>query len=170
MRLDDRLGRDPVRVVVDSQARTPPSASVIASSRTAPCIIATTETAPRERIAALEKAGAAVWLLPQDPFGRVDLLALASKMAEEGIVHALVEAGPRLQAAFIQAGLTDRLIVIYAPKTFADPQALSMLAGAPLWQIENAHRWRVIRHYQVGDDIVVELERSLRQVPCQPAE
>jgi diaminohydroxyphosphoribosylaminopyrimidine deaminase/5-amino-6-(5-phosphoribosylamino)uracil reductase len=77
--------KQPVRVVVDSYARTPPNANVIRSAET-PCIIAVTEKAPSERVDALKRAGAEVWKLPEDLTGRVSLLELLKRLAERDIV------------------------------------------------------------------------------------
>ena len=59
-RLPERVGKDPARIVVDSECRTPSTAKVFNPDSEANTIIATTKRASKERIARLEAAGAKV--------------------------------------------------------------------------------------------------------------
>lgn len=89
------VGRQPLRVVVDSSGRTPPAARVLDDA--APTLIATAQD-----------YGSA-------DHGHVDLEALLALLYERGRRHALLEGGPRLAAAFLDAGLIDEALVYVAP-------------------------------------------------------
>jgi len=110
-------GRDPVRIVVDSRLRTPAGARLLPenSESDARVVIATTEDAPQDAQETLEALGAEVWRLPATPQKRVDVLALAKNLADEGILSVLVEGGPELHASLLSAGVTDELLVYIAP-------------------------------------------------------
>lgn len=110
-------GRDPIRVVVDSRLRTPADSLVLPqrSESDARVIIATTDDAPEDKQAALETLGAEIWRFAPTSRKRVDVVALANKLAGEGVLSVLVEGGPELHASLLSAGLTDELLVYIAP-------------------------------------------------------
>ena len=114
--------RDPLRVVVDSDLRSDPGVRLLADARTSPVWIVGCEPGEPgnrdhgERVRALQERGAEVWLLPRADNGGVELSALLELLGEHDVQHLLVEGGGRLQGAFLEAGLLDRVQVIVAPK------------------------------------------------------
>jgi 5-amino-6-(5-phosphoribosylamino)uracil reductase/diaminohydroxyphosphoribosylaminopyrimidine deaminase/5-amino-6-(5-phosphoribosylamino)uracil reductase len=117
-RLTVRLvpGRDPLRVVVDSTLRTPPTAAVLADGAAAGTVLAVTERAPAERCAAMRALGATVLALPAGADGRVDLGALLAALRGRGGGSVMAEGGAGLITALLRARLVDRLAVCVAPK------------------------------------------------------
>lgn len=117
-RLTVRLvpGRDPLRVVVDSSLRTPPTAAVLSDGAAAGTVLAVTDRAPAERCAAVRELGATVLRLPADPDGRVDLVALLMALHARGVGNVMVEGGARLITSLLRARLVERLTVCVAPK------------------------------------------------------
>jgi 5-amino-6-(5-phosphoribosylamino)uracil reductase/diaminohydroxyphosphoribosylaminopyrimidine deaminase/5-amino-6-(5-phosphoribosylamino)uracil reductase len=110
------VGRNPLRVVVDSALRTPLTAAVLASGAAPGTVFAVTGRAPaakREKVRAL---GATVLCLPADRGGRVDLVALLAALRERAIGSVLVEGGARMITALLRARLVDRVAVCVAPK------------------------------------------------------
>jgi diaminohydroxyphosphoribosylaminopyrimidine deaminase/5-amino-6-(5-phosphoribosylamino)uracil reductase len=151
--------RQPLRVVVDSRLRTPPSARMLPSPAhphpnppppagegkgggdavTAPVLIVCASDNPGRR-AALESAGAEVVCLP-GPNGRVDLAALLAELARRGVNELHVEAGATLNGALLQAGLVDEWLAYQAPLVLGhaarglfDLPALADMAGR--WQFD----------------------------------
>lgn len=108
--------RQPRRIVVDSQLRTPLSAKILLGGNT----LLAHATGNAERQAVLTRAGASL-LAAAGADGRVDLVALLSALAVEGSNEVLVEAGATLNAAFIQAGLVDEYLLYLAPRLLGDP-------------------------------------------------
>lgn len=106
----------PVRVVVDSALRTPTGARMLGLSGLT--LVACLDQPP-ERIAALESAGARVRVSAESA-GRVDLESLLRYLAREEINEVLIEAGPTLAGAAIQAGLVDELVLYLAPHLMGD--------------------------------------------------
>ena len=117
-RLTVRLvpGEDPLRVVVDSSLRTPLSAAVLADGAARGTVLAVTERAPIERCDEASSLGATVLRLPADAAGRVDLVALLSRLHSLGVRSLMVEGGAALITSFLCERLVDRLAVCIAPK------------------------------------------------------
>lgn len=149
-------GRDPVRVVFDSQLRTPVDARLVTLTATskAPTWIVTGPRASARKAKELEAAGAQVLRVPTQR-GRVDVAAALALLAERGIVSLLVEGGPTLAGALWQAQLVDRLVTFVAPKLLADPAALPMIAGAACPRMDGAVPLADIALTRAGADIVI---------------
>jgi len=101
----------PVKVVLDSRLKTPPVAKLLSGGKT---VICHAPDAPKENAAALADKGAQLVEIP--PMGEGIAVDTASRrLAEMGLIHVLLEAGPRLQSAFMDAGLVDEIVVYRAP-------------------------------------------------------
>ncbi len=153
-RLDVRLAptvHQPLRVVLDSDFATPPSARLLAAPGQALVVGA---RAHPGRMAALRDAGAEVLLLP-GPQGQVDLPALIDKLARDGVNELHVEAGATLNAALLQTGLVDELLLYLAPKLLGPGRDLAALPA--LQQLSQARVMRFEDVYRVGDDLCLRL-------------
>lgn len=128
VRLEAPWPREPWRVVVDSQARLPARARVINAGRAGRAIVAVTDTAPPERVAALEAAGATV-MACKSAQGRVDLSDLAARLFALDVIGMLVEGGAELNAGFLEAGLVDRVAFFLAPKLLGGAAAPTPVGG-----------------------------------------
>lgn len=117
-RLTVRLvdGEDPLRVVVDSTLRIPPTAAVLAAGAASGTLLAVTERAPEDRCAAARQLGATVLCLPSTAAGRVDLAALLAALAERGVRSVMVEGGATLITGLLREHLVHRVAVCIAPK------------------------------------------------------
>jgi len=135
----------PLRVVVDSRCRTPLGARLLGED--GPVLVATAPGAPEERVEALRDAGAEVV-----PFGgeggRVALDQLFAELGRRGCNLALVEGGPRLAGALIEAGLVDEVRFFVAPMLFGGGRAVTEGDGPET--IANGLALRQFRGRRVG--------------------
>lgn len=146
-------GRDPQRIVLDSQLRTPPSAHLLPRRRGPRTIIACGARAPEARAKALAARGAEIWRIRTHAGGRIDVAELGRKLAEAGICSVLVEGGGELHAYLIERGLADELVLYVAPKVVGGP-AKSWVGGAGFASIGAARRFRFDDHsYDLGGDL-----------------
>ncbi|MEJ2532495.1 MAG: bifunctional diaminohydroxyphosphoribosylaminopyrimidine deaminase/5-amino-6-(5-phosphoribosylamino)uracil reductase RibD [Halioglobus sp.] len=102
--------RQPLRVVLDSALRTPPGARVLGPEAATLLCHAGRSTVPP----ALAGSGAELLALPRSGDG-LDLAALLDTLSERQCNEILVESGPRVAGALLQAGLLDELIIYMAP-------------------------------------------------------
>ena len=125
-RLDVRLeplAHQPLRVVVDSHFSTLPDARLLqAPGRT---LVVGAHQNP-ERMAALRAVGAELLLLPPRQ-GRVDLASLIDRLSMDGVNELHVEAGATLNAALLQTGLVDELLIYLAPKLLGPGRDMAAL-------------------------------------------
>ncbi len=155
-RLDVRatpVAHPPLRVVVDSGFNTPPSARLLQVPGRTVVVGAATNT---DRMAALQAAGADVWILPGQA-GRVDLPRLIDKLSADGINELHVEAGATLNAAMLQADLVDELLVYLAPRLLGPGRDMAALPA--LADLSQAADWRFEDVERTGVDIRLRLRR-----------
>ena len=106
-------GRDPLRVIVDSGARTPVNAKVLGRDRSR-TVIFVGKRADQRRTQALRATGTAVVVLPSGA-GGLSLRAALRWLGRHGINTVLSEAGPRVASTLVREGLADRLLLVYVP-------------------------------------------------------
>ncbi len=107
--------RQPLRVVLDSRLQTPVDARVLQGD--APTLLCHDETAAVP--AAIIASSAQRLALSRGEYG-LDLEGLMAHLAAQQCNEILVESGPRLAGALLQAGLLDELIIYMAPALLGD--------------------------------------------------
>ncbi|MDQ3867043.1 MAG: GTP cyclohydrolase II [Actinomycetota bacterium] len=105
-------GRSPLRVVLDSTLRLPPTARVLDDQ--AGTIMITTARSSEDRRAALRARSVGVHVVDPGPRG-VDLAAALAGLRSVGVRSLLVEGGARVITSFLAEKLVDRLVVAIAP-------------------------------------------------------
>jgi diaminohydroxyphosphoribosylaminopyrimidine deaminase/5-amino-6-(5-phosphoribosylamino)uracil reductase len=148
----------PIRVVVDSKARTPPTAQVFKQpGRT---IVAVTPAAPPSNIKVLEKAGAEVLKLPSRE-ALVDLEALLAELGKREITSVLVEGGGTLLGSFFEPFefhekcLVDKVITFIAPAIIGGRDAKLAVGGKGAERIADALRLNRVKVERFGDDVMI---------------
>lgn len=139
--------RQPLKVIVDSQLRTSPTARILSEGKT---LIACAEP-DSKRAAALEAAGARIVCLPLAD-GQVDLNALLSRLAQSGINEVMTEAGPTLNGALLAAGLVDEWVQYVAPVLLGDAARGLFRLAEP---VDMAQRltWTLMDSRQLAGDL-----------------
>ena len=144
-------GKNPVRVIVDSNARTPLDSKVL--DKSARTIIATTSNAPSEKISALKNLG--VEIIFAGGGERVDLKILMQALAEREITSVLVEGGGTINFSLLSAGLVDKVLAFVAPKIIGGKNSLTAVEGAGFEKLSDAVTLKNITAQNFGEDILI---------------
>lgn len=145
----DLLGRQPLRVVLDSKLRMSPQARMLAQS--GDTLIFTAD----DRVShgkALQAQGAEVAGVALDATGRLDLQVVLRELGRRLCNDVLIEAGPTLAGRCIETGLADEVLVYLAPLVLGS-SAKAMLRMPALQRLADAPRFRLQQCEQVGDDL-----------------
>jgi diaminohydroxyphosphoribosylaminopyrimidine deaminase/5-amino-6-(5-phosphoribosylamino)uracil reductase len=145
--------RQPLRVVVDRLAQTPPDARVLTGGNV---LMVTAGVRNAAWPAAVEMLA-----LP-DSARRIDLAALMSELARRGINELHVEAGAGLNGALLRAGLVDEVLSYVAPRLLGDPARGVAAFAAGLQSLDEAVALAYHDIARVGDDLRV-IARVLRK-------
>jgi diaminohydroxyphosphoribosylaminopyrimidine deaminase / 5-amino-6-(5-phosphoribosylamino)uracil reductase len=111
----DVPGRNPVRVIVDSKLRLPPTSNVVQTAEQAPTCVVTTAAAPRASEEQLEAAGVRVIRVATTAEGRCDPVGMLRELAARQVVSVMCEGGAELAGSLLAAGLPQELHVFVAP-------------------------------------------------------
>ncbi len=157
-RMNVRLDVDvkqPDRVVVDSNLRMPTGAVMLVQQGVT---WLANNSQDQTRRSDLEQAGAQMLDVTTDN-GHIDLSALLNALQGFDYNEVLVEAGPSLSGAFMQAGLIDELIVYMAPHLMGHGgNPLLYLPGIDAMQDRIALQLTELK--QIGDDLCLTYKRA----------
>ena len=170
--LTDRTGQERsrplLRIVLDSQLRIPLESRLVTGARD-DLLVVTTSAAPREKRQELEARGVEV-VTADSPEGRTDWQALLGWLAEKRYLSLMIEAGARVNASALEAGIVDKVFFYYAPKIAAHAEALPVAAFSSAGARRDVIRLRdLVLHritpaeFAVEAWIVKEQERCSRE-------
>jgi diaminohydroxyphosphoribosylaminopyrimidine deaminase/5-amino-6-(5-phosphoribosylamino)uracil reductase len=111
----DVPGRSPIRVVIDSRLRLPPSSHLAQTANQTPTCVMTTQAAPTAVEQELAALGVRVVHVPATAEGRCDPLAVLQELAAREVVNVLCEGGAELAGSLLAARLPSELHVFVAP-------------------------------------------------------
>jgi len=115
------------RIILDSDARTPLKAKVVADDHAGLTTIVVSSDASERRVKALEKK-VQVWRIPER-MGALDLPFLLCRLASENVTGVLVEGGGETNAAFLRDRLVQRVAFFYAPMVLGGTDSRKGVAG-----------------------------------------
>jgi diaminohydroxyphosphoribosylaminopyrimidine deaminase/5-amino-6-(5-phosphoribosylamino)uracil reductase len=145
--------RQPLRVVLDTHARTPVEARILQEPGTT--LIFTSVAAPAERTKRLVQAGAEVTPIKTSPDGRVDLGEVGVKLGQRDVVSLLVEGGGRVLGSLFDAGLVDKVYAFIAPVIIGGSGAPSPVEGEGVSLMANVWRLERARLQPIGADWLI---------------
>jgi diaminohydroxyphosphoribosylaminopyrimidine deaminase/5-amino-6-(5-phosphoribosylamino)uracil reductase len=152
-RLDEKSPQ-PTRVVFDSHARLPADSALVNSIDEAPLIVICAPEAASAQRDALERAGAEVVVAPgRTPAARLE--AALDELGRREIQDLLVEGGPTLAGALLDAGEIDALRLFIAPVLVGAAEARAVLEGQGVARIADGVRPLATTYEQVGEDMLV---------------
>lgn len=154
-------GKNPVRIIADSNLQIPLDSKLIKTAKEVRTIIATCPPADEsigEKISTLEKLGAEVTLIDKDKNNHLDLRKLMGKLGEMKINSLILEGGGTLNFAALEAGLVNKVQCYIAPKLFGGNQAKTPVEGQGVESPENAVKLKTTGIKKFGEDILIESE------------
>ncbi len=145
-------GRSPPRVVLDSALRTPLNARVLAGP-TPTWIFHATDAEPT-RAHSLRARGAHLRAVPRARTG-LDLEVVLRELARRDVMRLLVEGGPALHGALLDAGFGDEVALFVAPRLLADPDAMPFALGRGRARMADAFELRGETRRILGRDMLI---------------
>ena len=140
-----RWSVNPLRVVVDTEGRTPPGARLL--SQPGPVVIATAEG---HAVAGAETVALAA------PNGAVDLDLLLNYLgAERDVTSVLVEGGATLLGSLFDVGLVDKVVAFVAPTIVGGAEAPSAVGGRGTETMSDALKLERTKVRRFGRDTAI---------------
>jgi diaminohydroxyphosphoribosylaminopyrimidine deaminase/5-amino-6-(5-phosphoribosylamino)uracil reductase len=148
------LARQPRRVVFDTLARLPPSSQLVAAASEVPLTVVVSRAAAHADTDALEAAGAQV-LVATGENEPARVRSALDQLGAQGVASALLEGGPHLAGAFLDAGEIDEVRLFLAPLLLGGGGARDPLEGKGTEHISEALRALTFDFERIGEDLLI---------------
>jgi diaminohydroxyphosphoribosylaminopyrimidine deaminase/5-amino-6-(5-phosphoribosylamino)uracil reductase len=139
--------RQPLRVILDTKLRTPPTARTL---RLPGSVLIFTAVADPVKQAPLQLAGAEIVVTPCAD-GDLNLHAIMAELARRECNEIHVECGPTLAGALLQAGLVDEIVIYVAPLLLGD-KARGLFQLPELTKMQERRELEILETRAVGKD------------------
>jgi diaminohydroxyphosphoribosylaminopyrimidine deaminase/5-amino-6-(5-phosphoribosylamino)uracil reductase len=158
-RLENGTGKDPVRVILDTQLSIPEQAKILQLDSQAVTIVVTGDLSSEpDRLRKkdrLEEQGARVLQAPLKE-NRIDLEKLMKLLGGMQITSILIEGGGRVAASSFSAGIVDKIMFFYAPKILGGNDGIPICSGPGPDLMKDSMPIRDVNLERLGEDILVE--------------
>ncbi len=150
----EAVTRQPTRVVFDSTGRLPLDSRLVQDAPEQRLVVVVSRAAPRVAIEALEMAGAEVVVTTGENEPARVRHAL-DRLGELGMASVLLEGGPHLAGAFLDAGEIDEVRLFLAPMLLGGRSARDPLEGKGVERIADALRAETLECERVAEDLLI---------------
>jgi diaminohydroxyphosphoribosylaminopyrimidine deaminase/5-amino-6-(5-phosphoribosylamino)uracil reductase len=144
--------KQPLRVIVDSEGKTPPSSKVF--NEPGNVLMAVSNKISPSRVKAFRWKGADVVQFPTK-HGLVDLSALMAELGKREITSVLVEGGSQLLGSVFDNKLVDKVIVFIAPIIIGGKQAKTPVAGQGVANVADSLKLERVRSRPCNGDMII---------------
>jgi len=145
----------PVKIIIDTELKTPLSAKILTDLSPGKTIIACAESSSRKREAALRSKGADI-IRVKGSLKMVVLPELMKQLIFKGIGSVLAEGGSQIAASLLENHLVDKLYLFIAPIIIGGKSSINTIGGIGADRIDKAIRLKDIKIKKIKQDILVE--------------
>ena len=150
----EHVHHQPRRVVFDSLARLPVSSRLVKAAVEIPLIVVVSRATPRNDTEALSAAGVEV-IVASGENEPARVRSALDQLAGLDIAAVLLEGGPHLAGAFLDAGEIDEVRLFLAPMLLGGANARDPLEGEGVARINDAIKAMTLDCSRVGDDVLI---------------
>lgn len=154
VRLEGKF-HQPIRVIVDSNLSVSSESQIVRTAKEYRTILVHTDSASAEKIVELKSFGIET-LCCNEKDAHVDIDDMMMKLGENGIDSLLLEAGARLNAAFLQNDCVDEVYAFIAPKIIGGECSKSPIGGKGIDMMKDAILLHDIDIEKIDDDILIK--------------
>jgi diaminohydroxyphosphoribosylaminopyrimidine deaminase/5-amino-6-(5-phosphoribosylamino)uracil reductase len=148
------VARQPRRVVFDSEARLPLDSRLVRGVGDVPVTVICGRAASRTAVQALEAAGVDVIVATGANEGaRVE--SALDELGSREVQSLLLEGGPHLAGAFLEAGEIDEVRIFVAPFLIGGREAKTTIEGVGIQHVAAASRAVAVEVDRIEDDVLV---------------
>jgi diaminohydroxyphosphoribosylaminopyrimidine deaminase / 5-amino-6-(5-phosphoribosylamino)uracil reductase len=148
------VSRQPRRIVFDSDARLPLDSNLMRSAGEVPLTVVVSRAARRTATEALETAGAEV-LVASGENESARVRSALDQLGTQNVTSILLEGGPHLAGAFLDAGEIDEIRLFLAPLVLGGRSSRATIEGEGAEAVADAVRALTLDCENVGDDLLV---------------
>jgi diaminohydroxyphosphoribosylaminopyrimidine deaminase / 5-amino-6-(5-phosphoribosylamino)uracil reductase len=144
----------PRRVVFDSEGRLPLDSQLVRGAPELPLTVVVGRAASRLQTDALEATGAEV-IVATGENEPARVRSALDQLGAAGVTSILLEGGPKLAGAFLDAGEVDEIRLFLAPVVVGGSNARDPLEGEGVERIAEATRALALDVERIADDVLI---------------
>ncbi|MCQ2788922.1 MAG: bifunctional diaminohydroxyphosphoribosylaminopyrimidine deaminase/5-amino-6-(5-phosphoribosylamino)uracil reductase RibD [bacterium] len=146
-------GKNPVRVVIDTNLKTDINSKIYTNDRTKIYLAISDKVKDSD----LKGIPTHIEIIKCPIYNNsgIDLEYLLSALYKKGINSVLVEAGGKLNGSFLKLGLVDKIYQFIAPKVLGDKTGINAFEGLDTKKINNSKNFKFTEIVDYNPDILV---------------
>ena len=145
-------GKNPLRVVLDSNGVISSKSRIIKTCTKIPTIIAISKNAPRKNVLRLKKFPIEIIIAGTN---KVDVKRLLKNLMRKKIKRILLEGGGTINWEFIRQGFVDELIVTITPYLIGGKDAITLVEGKGFPFISKSKKLKLKKTNQFGNELIL---------------
>ena len=154
-RMNDRKGRDPQRIILDTHLSIPEEAKVLRLDSDSDTVIVTGPSVQERKKAAIEKSGVRFYQSPLRD-GMIDLDFLMKHLGKSGITSLMIEGGSHVIESSLRLGIVDKIMLFFAPKILGGDDGIPICSGLGPTEMRECIQLKDISVLRFGDDVMIE--------------
>ncbi len=147
-------GRNPLRVIMDSNLAIAADANVVQNLSQIPTLIATTKSAADPALQSLARAGVEILRIPPDGNNHASLKELLPLLAGRNITSLLIEGGAQIITSALKEDLANRLVTVIAPKIIG--KGVEAVGDLNIRNLKEAKLLSVKSVIRKGADVIID--------------
>ena len=151
-------GRNPLRIIMDSNLSITACANVMQNLSQTPTWIVTTKTDSDPRFQNLQSAGVGMITVTPDENNHADLKKLLPILAAKNISSVLVEGGAQIITSILKDNLVNRLVAVIAPKIIG--KGIEAVGDLHIRDLKDAKILSVHKVIRKGADVIIDSRLS----------
>lgn len=147
-------GRNPLRIILDSNLTIPEGANVMQNLSQVPTLVATTKSASDPVLQKLVKAGIQILSVHPDESNHINLRQLLPLLAARNISSLLIEGGAKIITSALKEDLVNRLVTVIAPKIIG--KGVEAIGDLNIRHLKEAKLLAVKSVRKKGVDVIID--------------
>ncbi|MGH0945274.1 bifunctional diaminohydroxyphosphoribosylaminopyrimidine deaminase/5-amino-6-(5-phosphoribosylamino)uracil reductase RibD [Bacillus mycoides] len=156
-------GKHPIRIILDTHLRTPPSSHVITDGIAPTWIIVGKDTS-KERIAVYESENVTVFQMKTQ---QIQIHEILSLLGSKQILSLFVEGGQSVHASFLETNSFNEIVTYISPKLVGGKDAPTLFGGTGFSKLKDSLFLQIQEIKRIGDDIKIIASPQIEATKCR---
>jgi len=153
-------GKNPVRIVLDSNLQIPFKCHLLSDNHVHKTIIATTSN-DSTKISKIKETGAHVWQVEKDKIGNISIENLLTRIANARMSAVMVEGGGQVHTSFLREKMVDSIVMALAPKIIGTGK--EAIGDLGILSVDNCVELVNVKTKKVGPDFFISADVIFRE-------
>lgn len=146
-------GKNPTRIILDSQGTISSKSKIIKTCKKVPTIIAVSKKISKKNLSRLQKLPLEIAIFGEE---KINIIKLLEYLSKQKINSILLEGGGTVNWEFLNENLVDEVIITLTPFLVGGKDAITLVQGNGFSTIANSKKLRLKQVARQGDELVLK--------------